>query len=201
MKYGAKGYRWAPITAEPAGSLPTYGGAVVLGELNQVVDNPTYNEAKGYGDNALRRHVVKFKECGIDVAILDMTNANAAAVFGTEVPTTAAKDLHFNESDNPPYGGAAFYINELLEDNKDVFKCVFYPKQKATMQGETYDTTGESITLTNKKIHFTGSTANNGDWKIESDYFDTEEAAIAWLDEKLPLAAAATTSTEGTATA
>lgn len=182
MIYGAKGIKWAPITAEPAGALPTYGEARVLGELNRVADSPVFNEAKGYGDNALRRHVVKFKEAGIDVTVLDMTNENASAVMGAKIPEGAAKNLHFTANDSPPNGGMAFYINELMEENVDAFKGIFYPKVKAAMQGSEYATNGESITLTAKNLHFTASAANSSDWKIESDYFTTEAEAQQWVD-------------------
>ena len=59
MKYGAKMLQWAPFAQsdpEPAGALPKYGTPVNLGALNKVTDSPTFNEAKGYGDNALKVH-------------------------------------------------------------------------------------------------------------------------------------------------
>ena len=65
MDYGAMYIKWAPFAAEnpePAGRLPTYGPAVSLGPLNKVTDNPSFNEAKGYGDNSLQVYVNKFKE-------------------------------------------------------------------------------------------------------------------------------------------
>ena len=181
MIYGAKGITTAVITAEPDNVLPTYGESFVLGELNRVADSPAFNEAKGYGDNALKRHVVKFREATVDVTVLDMSNEHAATIFGAEIPDKAAGDLHFTDKDNPPYCGLAFYINELLEDNADRFKGIFYPKVKAAMQGSEYATNGESITLTAKALHFTASAANSGDWKIESEYFETETEAQAWV--------------------
>ena len=185
MLYGATKLRWAPIVEEPAGALPTYGQARELGELNRLSDNPTYNEAKAYGNNALRRHVNKFKEVPIDVTILDISNENASAITGAAIAEEAGQDLVFGVNDNAPYGGLSFYVNELLEGNVDAFKGIYYPKAKANMQGQEYTTMGENITLAAKTLRFLGAAANNGQWKVESKYFTTEAEADAWAAAKL----------------
>lgn len=193
MKYGAKMLQWAPFAAEnaePAGALPNYGTPINLGELNKVTDNPVFNEAKAFGNNALARYVAEFKEVSIDVEILDMTNTHAAAVLGASIPEGEGQDLHFGAEDNPPYGGLGFYVNELLPGNKKAYKGVFYPKVKATMQGAEYSTKGDSITLTGCKLHFLGAICSNGDWKLESDYFDTEAEAAEWVNNKVKAATA-----------
>lgn len=188
MRYGAKKLMWAPFAetdAEPVGSLPKYGTAMQLGELNKVTDSPAFNEAKAYGDNGLARYVNEFKEVPIDVEILDLTNEQASAVTGSKLGTTEGKDLHFNTEDNAPYGGLSFYINELMAGNVKKYKGIFYPKVKASMQGKEYSTKGDTITLANEKLRFLGSAAKNGDWKIESEYFATEAEAEAWVEAKL----------------
>jgi len=193
MNYGAKMLQWAPFAAdnaEPAGALPNYSTPINLGELNKVTDNPTFNEAKAHGDNALRRHVNEFKEVTIDVEILDMPNEHAESVLGASIPAGEGKDLHFGAEDNPPYGCLGFYVNELLAGNKKAFKGVFYPKVKATMQGAEYATKGDSITLTGCKLRFLGTSCNSGDWKIQSDYFNTEAEAVAWVNNKVKAATA-----------
>ena len=188
MKYGAKMLMWAPFgkeNPEPENSLPSYGTAKQLGELNKVSDNPQYSQAKAYGDNGLARYVNEFKEVTVDVEILDMANETASEVMGAAIETGDDKDLIFNAEDNAPYGGLAFYISELLEDNVKRYKGIFYPKVKASMQGKEYTTKGESITLTGEKLHFLGSAAKNGDWKKESPYFSSEDEAAAWVKKKL----------------
>ena len=187
MEYGAKNIRWAPITAEPAGTLPTYGPAVKLGELNQVADSPSFVEAKAAGDNnATARYVRKFQQATVDVTVLDILNEVAAAIFGANIDDTQKKDLHFNKDDKPPYGGMAFYTENLMEDDQVKYQGIFYTKAKANMQGKTYDTTGESITPSSSKVQFVSTACNNGDWKIESALFDTEAEAEAWAEAKLP---------------
>ena len=185
MIYGAKNIRWAPIKAEPAGALPTYDAVRRLGELNQLADSPSYNEARASGDNKTARFISMFKEVGIDVTILDMTNENASAVTGATIDETTAKNLHFKDTDNAPYGGITFFITELMEENVVKHKGIFYPKARAAMQGQTYDTMGQSITLQGKKLKFVGLAANSGDWKVESPYFDSEAEADAWAESML----------------
>lgn len=186
--YGAKHVMFAPFAAEdpePANSLPNYAEAFELGELNKVTDAPVFNEAKAYGSNALGRYVSEFKENPIDVEILDMTVEHASVVTGAKIDTEGDKTTHFNSEDNAPYGGLAFYINELLANNVKKYRGIFYPKAKAVMQGETYTTKGDSITLENEKLRFMGAAAKNGDWKLKSDRFDTEAEAQAWVEKML----------------
>lgn len=185
MKYGAKMLQWALFAAEnaePVGAVPIYGSPVNLGALNKVTDSPSFNEAKGYGDNALKVHVNEFKECTVDVEITDLSNTNAAAVFGATIDTAGEGDLHFGAEDNAPYGGLGFYINKMLDGNKKVYQGIFFPKVKAAMQGEEYTTKGDTITLTNSKIHFVAAACNSGDWKILSKDFTTEAEAAAWVN-------------------
>lgn len=184
MKYGAKMLMWAPFAAEnaePEAALPNYEAAVNLGELNQVSDNPIFNEGKAFGDNELARYVNEFKEVGVDVTILDMTHAHASALLGATLAAGDAADLQFGAEDNPPYGGLAFYVNEMLKGNVKKYKGIFYPKVKASMQGEEYSTKGDSITLTGKKLRFVGMACAAGTWKMESPYFATEAEAKAWV--------------------
>lgn len=188
MIYGAKHIRWAPIEAEPVDALPNYGENRILGELNQVADTPTFNEARASGDNRTARYISMFKEIGIDVGILDMANENASAVTGASIDAGEAKNLRFKATDNAPYGGLSFFVSEVMEDDAIKHKGIFYPKAKATMQGQTYDTKGETITLQGKKLRFVGLAANNGDWKVESPYFDTEAEADKWAEDMLAAA-------------
>lgn len=183
MKYGAKGILWAPFAAEnpePDNALPNYGTAVTLGSLNKLTDSPSFNEAKGYGDNAQQVYVNEFKENPIDIEVTSLPVATAAAVVGASVEETS-RDSHFNTEDNAPYGGLAFHVNKMLDGNRKVYQGVFYPKVKASMQGEEYNTKGDNITLANDKLHFLGTAANNGDWKITSDEFQSEAEAKAWV--------------------
>ena len=73
----------------------------------------------------------------------------------------------------------------MLKGNIKAYQGIFYPKAKASAQGEEYSTKGESITLANSKIHFLATACNSGDWKVLSKDFSTEEEAASWVNEKI----------------
>lgn len=185
MDYGAKYIRWAPFAKENPeldGKLPSYDTPVSLGALNKVSENPTFNEAKGYGDNVLKVHVVKFKEAVISVEATEIPRDSMSAVSGSEIETGSHKNMWFGANDKPPYGGMGFYVNMLLDDGRDVCRGIFYPKLKAMLQGNEYNTNGDNISLATGKLQFTAATCKIGKWRCYSEDFDTEEAAQAWVD-------------------
>lgn len=190
MKYGARYIRWAPVKSTSENALPTYGDSISLGGLQKVSDNPSYSEAKGFEDDALAIHVSEFKECTVDVEIGELENATAAAVLGAKLETEG-EDLRFGSDDNASDGGLAFVICKILKGNLKRYQGIFYPTLKAAMQGEEYSGKGESIALTNSKLHFLARPAENGTWKVKSKDFDKVEDAIAWVDKNLPKQAAA----------
>ena len=191
MEYGAKNIRVGKITAEPANSMPTYDKAMLLGELNQLADNPSFAEAKAAGDNnALARYIKQFTQATVDVTVLDITNEVASMVLGATIESgSTQKGLSFSGNDVAPYVGLGFYTTNLLAENVVRYKAIFYPRCKASMQGKTYGTNGASITLSNSKLQFTASVCNEGArWKMESEFLETEAAAEAWLEALMPIA-------------
>lgn len=185
MEYGAKYIRWAPFAAEnaePAGKLPTYGTAMGVGSLNKVTENPTFNEAKGYGDNHLVVYLNKFREAAIGVEVTEIPREVLSSVSGAEIEQGDHENIWFGDNDKPPYGGMGFYVNMILDDKRDVCMGVFYPKVKAMLQGGEYNTNSENITLSTGKLQFTAASCNNGKWRCYSKLFDTEAAAAAWVD-------------------
>ena len=191
MEYGAKNIRIGKITAEPANAMPTYDKAMLLGELNQLADNPSFAEAKAAGDNnALARYIKQFTQATVDVTVLDITNEVASMVLGATIESgSTQKGLSFSGNDVAPYVGLGFYTSNLLAENVVRYKAIFYPRCKASMQGKTYDTKGDSITLSNSKLQFTASVCNKGArWKMESEFLETEAAAEAWLEALMPMA-------------
>lgn len=186
--YGAKYIRFAPFAAdtpdESATEYPRYGDVVSLGALQKLTDNPSFNEAKIFGDDALDEYASEFKECPLDIEVTELLNEAAAVVCGAEIGSGADADLQFGGNDVAPYGGLACYVRKLI-GGKRCFQGLYYPKAKATMQGEEYSTKGESITLTGGKLHFLASTCKKGTWKVKSKLLDSEAAAKEWVDAKI----------------
>jgi len=202
-QYGAFEGRWAPIIAETEGALPTYGNAVSLGALSGVTDALTFAKLKAEGDDRVVDSLDDFVSGTVDIAYdAGVTNEALAAVYGTTIGEDG--DLAFGVDDHPPYGGYAFMQRMVRGSGADAekfFQGVLYPKIKAVPQGKTYNGKKQSgTTLTGDKIHADMEAALNGKYRVFSSEFKTRAEAIAWLDGKIPKAAAAAASepAEGT---
>lgn len=188
-RYGANYLQWAPFVSDTATTaLPKYGTPVNLGGLIQVSDSPTFIEGSLYGNNARQEYVQEFQELTVDVSVTELDIETAGAVLGATVDEDDG--IIFTDSDNAPYGGLGFYSKKMI-NNVVFYQGIYYPKLKATMQSETFDTKGNSITLSGDKIKFEGESSACGTWKIKSDNLATESLAKAWVDA-LVVAASAT---------
>lgn len=180
--------QWAPFAAaQAAGALPKYEAPVNLGALNQVNETLNFNEASAYGDNVRKAYVKQFRDGTLAVETLYLSHENAAKISGATLDEENENDLPFNADDTPPYGGLAFFVTKLKDDESGTvyYQGVWYPKVKANIEGDTFQTKGDSITLTNDKLSFAVFACNAGDYKIKSDELATEAEAIAWVNEKI----------------
>lgn len=189
-RYGAKCPMFAPFAEsnpETASAYPTYGSAVTLAELIQVVDAPNYSDVKLHGDDRLVENVVEFKDGTADVEITEMSGANAKVVFGATSPTGSSgtqTDVMYGADDVAPFGGLVFYVSKLINNVKK-YQGIYYPKVKAVPQGVTYDTKGDNITFATSKLKFNIYAPAYGKWKVESGDLETEAAAASWVKAKL----------------
>lgn len=181
--------QWAPFAEtnpETATELPKLGTPANLGALNKVTETPNYYRASAHGDNAKKVEIVEFKDGTLAVETLYVSNANAAALTGAELGASEDdKDLKFGSSDLAPYGSLAFYTNHMRDDGSKYYQGIYYPKVKANMEGEEYETKGDSIVLGNAKLNFTVFEPLYGKWKHKSPEFDTEAKAAAWVNDKI----------------
>lgn len=185
--YGAKYIKWAPFAdtdPESGNGYPKYGKALVLSKLVKVTDNPTYAEGKLYADDELAEHASDFVENNIDIEVTEISNEMAKAIFGAAIDEES-EDLEFGSNDAAPYGGLAFTTSKMINGKKR-YQGIYYPKNKSAMQGEEYNTKGESITFGTGKMKLKGTIAKNNKWKVKSKLLETEAEAKAWVDKKLP---------------
>lgn len=188
-KYGAKYLQFAPFAETGAdtdtAAFPKYGAPLSLGSLVKVSDSPEMNTATIYGDNVLEDRVDEFKECVIEVEMTDLSPVVEEQVLGATASSGGTeKDIAFSGTDNPPYGGFAFYINKIKNGVKS-YQGIYYPKVKGTLQGDEYTTKGDGVTLTGGKLKFTASEPACGKWRVKSENFSTEAAAKSWVDDKI----------------
>lgn len=185
--------QWAPFAAtnpETESAPPKLGTPSNLGALNKVTETINFNRVSGHGDNVKKVEIVEFKDGSLAVETLYLSNENAAALTGAELGTTDGdKDLKFGSNDVAPYGSLAFYTNCMKDDGTKYYQGVFFPKVKANMEGESYETKGDSIVLSNAKLTFTVFEPLYGKYRHKSPEFDTEAKAAAWVNEKIKAAA------------
>lgn len=193
MQYGAKMIQWAPFAAtnpETVSAPPKLGTPANLGALSKVIETINFNRMSGHGDNVKKVEIVEFKDGSLAVETLYLSNENAAALTGAELGTTDGdKDLKFGSNDVAPYGSLAFYTNCMKDDGTKYYQGVFFPKVKANMGGESYETKGDSIVLSNAKLTFAVFEPLYGKYRHKSPEFDTEAKAAAWVNEKIKAAA------------
>lgn len=188
-KYGAKYLRFAPFAdTNPdidTAAFPKYGTPISLGSLVKVSDSPEMNSATIYGDNVLEDRVDEFKECVIEVEMTDLGPEVEEIVLGATASSGGTdNDIAFSGTDNPPYGGFAFYINKIKNGVKS-YQGIYYPKVKGTLLGDEYTTKGDGVTLTGGKLKFAASEPACGKWRVKSENFGTEAAAKSWVDDKV----------------
>lgn len=185
--------QWAPFAAtdpETASAPPKLGTPANLGALNKVTETINFNRTSAYGDNVKKVEIVEFRDGSLAVETLYLSNENAAALTGAELGTTDGdKDLKFGSNDAAPYGSLAFYTNCMKDDGTKYYQGVFFPKVKANVEGESYETKGDSIVLSNAKLTFAVFEPLYGKYRHKSPEFDTEAKAAAWVKEKIKAAA------------
>ena len=93
-------------------------------------------------------------------------------------------DLVYNVDRTPPWGGLTF-VRSLMIHGQKKWQGIYYPKVKAAVQGEEDATKSKGMSFTGDKIHFIGTSAKNGDYKVKSELQDTAAAAQTWCDGKL----------------
>lgn len=186
-QYGAAYLQWAPFakdSPEPEDALPIYGDPINLGALKKVTDAPTFSEVTAEGDNITQDSVAEFTGGTVDAEVTEVENAVAAAIYGTAAIGEDG-DLVFADSDEPPYGGLAFYVNKVKGTRK-FYQGVYYPKVKATPQGTEYTTQAKSgVTLTGGKIRFAWERPKFGKYLYKSKPLNTVAEAKAWVDAKI----------------
>lgn len=179
--YGAKYIQFAPFTAEPEEKMPTYGEAIGLAELQKAGDSPKNAVGKQYGDNGLSEIVSEFSEGELTIEITDLPPETEDSIFGIKPIGSSDNEVHcFGDNAQAPYGAVSF-ISCIVRNNVKSYQGIFYPKCKADMQGEEFETKGENITLKGGKLKFVCAKANVGDWKMKSPRFPTEAKAKAWI--------------------
>lgn len=194
-QYGAYNGRWAKIKTEPTDAAPTYEPAISLGAVSKVTDSLNFTSLKAEGDDCVQDSLDDFTSGTVDIAYdAGCSNEAMAAIHGATLNADGGVDHGANDA--PPYGGYGF-LRRLIHGSVKSFQGVLYIKTKAVLQGRDHNGKKTSGTvLTGDKIHLNLEAPKSGPYMRFSPEFATETEAIAWLDQKLPLATGKSPTTE-----
>lgn len=186
-QFGAKRPRWAPVDTQPDAALPTYAAAsvITLGKLVKADLSVTNASGELYADDALAERVDMFASGSLALETDDMTDENAAAIYGASVDDST-DETTYKDSDNAPYGGITYY-KVLMRNGVKIYKGVFHPLVKAALGNDNAATKGNSITFGTTSTTFTVFRCNSAAWRVTKEFTGAtaEAECIAWCDAKI----------------
>lgn len=186
-QFGAKRPRFAPVTAEPTGALPTYDDTkiVTIGKLVKADLSITNASGELYADDALAEKVDMFASGSLALETDDKTDEVHAAIHGATKDTDTS-EVTDADTDNAPRGGIVYY-KVIIRNGIRYYKGVYLPLVKAILGNDSAATKGSSITFGTSSTTFTVFRCNTGAWRITKEFTGdgAEAACIAWCDAKL----------------
>lgn len=157
-----------------------------FGKLVGVTLNITNAEGELYADNVRAEFMSQFASGTADVEIDDLSNKDAAALYGATLDSST-NELSDKSTDVPPEGKFGFYTT-VVKSGAVTYKGYILERVRASRGNESYSTKGSSITFATDTVHFAVmEDETTGEWRTTSEDFTTEAAAQAWLKSELKL--------------
>ena len=186
---------WYGILTEGADGTPSYGGAKSFGKAVSAKVDPSNNDAKLYADDALAESDSSFNSAKVTLGAADDDITVFAEILGHKVSEQSGQNsgvMTRNVNDAAPYVGLGRVVTKLV-NNKHIYKGEFLYKVKFSEPSQEDETKGESVDFKTPEIEGTAVALANGDWS-DSGVFDTKDAAVKWVKDKLTAKAGASTS-------
>lgn len=183
---------WYGILTEGADGTPSYGGAKSFGKAVSAKVDPSNNDAKLYADDALAESDSSFNSAKVTLGVADDDLTVFAEILGHKLSEPGSV-MTRNVNDAAPYVGLGRVVTKLV-NNKHIYKGEFLYKVKFVEPSQEDETKGESVDFKTPEIEGTAIALANGDWS-DSGVFDTKDAAVKWVKEKLAAKAGASTTT------
>ena len=179
---GARRSLFAPVASKPAGSHPTYGGIIDMGESVKAYLTKTYATGDVYGDDRNVLHSELFISGQLDCETTCSDLEVNAALYGRKITDGVETS---NVDDAPPQGGYG-YIEPIMLANKTVIFRATFLYLVSAMPGQEKDEADTRKNDFNPKMNavsFYVSVDETGDWRDRKE-FSTEASALAWLESK-----------------
>lgn len=177
-----------PTVANRDEAAGTYSGGSNVGKAISVNISPQYAEGSLYADNVQSEYEKEFKYADVTLGTDCIPIAMCKTMFGHEVDE---KKVVYKASDSAPYVGVGLYVTETVGGVRSYCASWLF-KAKFSEPSEDYQTKGENIEFKTPSIsgRALADEMHEYKWK-ETETFDTEEEAKAWLAEMAGETAAA----------
>lgn len=183
---------WYGILTEGADGTPSYGGAKSFGKAVSAKVDVSTNSAALYADDVQAESDSSFQSGKVTLGVADDDMSVFAEILGHKVSEPGGV-MTRNVNDVAPYVGLGRVITKMV-NNVRTYKAEFLYKIKFVEPSQEDETKGESVDFKTPEIEGTAIALANGDWS-DSGVFDTKDAAVKWVKDKLAAKAGASTTT------
>lgn len=183
---------WYGILTEGADGTPSYGGAKSFGKAVSAKVDVSTNSAALYADDVQAESDSSFQSGKVTLGVADDDMSVFAEILGHKVSEPGGV-MTRNVNDVAPYVGLGRVITKMV-NNVRIYKAEFLYKIKFVEPSQEDETKGESVDFKTPEIEGTAIALANGDWS-DSGVFDTKDAAVKWVKDKLAAKAGASTTT------
>lgn len=177
----------AKINTETPGQAITYDDGMVIGKAIQ--GNITWNRPDNplYADDAVAENDNGITDGNIELGVDDISDVARAYMLGDEAVTVGTA-TEYEDTDEPaPYVGFG-YIRVRMKNNVISYQAVWCHKAQFGQDNESTTTKGQNIEwqtpVLNGRIMGVQTDASGKIRYRRRATFDTEAAAVDWLDEK-----------------
>lgn len=187
----------APITAEPAAALPTYGSPKSLGHAVRAALTVQTANTPVYGDDALQLTIDEFIRGVLEVQTLMDDLEISATLFGGTYASGSGITRTVADSGTPV---AVYGLRKLMKKDKSlVYRAEVFFRCEANRAASGWDADTKSQSFQNKTANTTFDvySANSGAWCWEQD-FSSAAAALEAIYDKLDVTAPSSTTTTTT---
>lgn len=190
-KIGLTNIWWSTLTEEQDGT-PKYAGAKSFGKAVSCKVDVTNNDATLYAEDSLAESDKTFNSAKVTLGVADDDDTIFAPILGHKVSEAGSDgtggEMVRNANDAAPYIGLGRVITKMV-NGVIKYKGEFLYKVKFSEPSQDDQTKGEKVDFKTTEIEGTASTLANGNWSA-SKTFDTKEAAVTWVKDKLKVAGA-----------
>ena len=182
-KIGVRYPKYCPytVTQNADGTeTETLGTGKVMGKAMGIDTTINADAVDQFADDGIAENTSEFTGGTIKNELNDLIDSAAAEILGS---TITDGELISNSDDNAPYMRHGFIVPKVL-NNVKLYRAITYMRVKYAPPSESFNTKGKSIAFGSTTISGTIMRNKDKQWKREKT-FDTEAAALAYLNEKM----------------